>query len=217
MATKRSAGVTARRPSGHSGRRNRDAAINAAAIEVFSRKGYAAASMQDVADAVGLLKGSLYHYISSKEELLFRLFDLSHKQGMEIIEEVLALDLSPLARLDAFFERYVRWYLENVERVGVCFNEWRYLEGEQRKVLVDSGRLYTRFVRSQIEEAKDAGEIREDLDARLASLYVMGAINAVPDWYRRKGPESPDRIARHYADMSMQLVTGTPPKRQSAG
>lgn len=196
-----------------SGRRNRDGEIIDAAIEVFSRKGYAAASVQDVADAVGLLKGSLYHYISSKEELLFRIFDESHRQGAAIIEEVSALDLSPLERLHRYFERYVLWYLDNIERVGLYFKEWRYLEGERRQTVVNQGRLYARFVRELIEEAQAAGEVDGDVDPKLAAFFIMGAVNAVPDWYHRDGRESPAKLARRYADMSVQVLTGQPPGR----
>ena len=195
-----------------SGRRNRDAEIVAAAIEVFSRKGYAAASVQDVADAVGLLKGSLYHYISSKEELLFRIFDESHRQGSAIIEEVSALDLAPLERMHTYFERYVAWYLDNVERVSLYFKEWRYLQGERRATVIDQGRAYARFVRGLIEEAQAAGEVSPDVDPKLASFFIMGAVNAVPDWYHREGGEAAATIARRYADMTVQVLTGTPPR-----
>jgi AcrR family transcriptional regulator len=200
-------------PAGRSGRRNRDAEIIDAAIEVFSRKGFAAASMQDVADAVGLLKGSLYHYISSKEEMLFRIFDESHRQGSAIMEEVAALDLPPLDRLHAYFARYVHWYLDNVERVSLYFKEWRYLEGERRKTVVDQGRIYARFVRGLIEEAQAAGDVDPSVDAKLASFYIMGAVNAVPDWYHRDGRYSAATIARRYADLSVHVLTGSLPAR----
>jgi AcrR family transcriptional regulator len=196
--------------STRSQRRNRDTEIVEAAIEVFSRKGYAAASVQDVADAVGLLKGSLYHYISSKEELLFRIFDESHRQGSAIIEEVAALDLPPLERMHTYFERYVRWYLDNVERVSLYFKEWRYLEGERRATVVDQGRVYARFVRELIEEAQAAGDVDPSVDPKLASFFIMGAVNAVPDWYHRGGREAPATIARRYADMTVQVLTGKP-------
>lgn len=198
-------------PPAGPGRRNRDGEIIDAAIEVFSRKGFAAASVQDVADAVGLLKGSLYHYITSKEELLFRIFDESHRQGSAIIEEVSSLDLPPLERLHRYFERYVLWYLSNVERVSLYFKEWRYLEGERRKTVVDQGRVYARFVRELIEEAQAAGEVRKEVDPKLASFFIMGAVNAIPDWYHPNGRESPATLARRYADMTVQVLTGTPP------
>ena len=208
---RRSAAATTGDGTPRSARRNRDGEIIDAAVEVFSSKGFAAASVQDVADAVGLLKGSLYHYISSKEELLFRIFDESHRQGSAIIDEVSALDLPPLERLHAYFERYVHWYLDNVERVSLYFKEWRYLKGDRRQTVVDQGRVYARFVRGLIEEAQAAGDVDSELDAKLASFFIIGAVNAVPDWYHRDGAASAATIARRYADMTVQVLTGTPP------
>jgi AcrR family transcriptional regulator len=79
-------------------RSDRHDEILEAAISLFSRKGFAAASVQDVADAVGLLKGSLYHYIDSKDDLLFRILDESHRQGTAIMDEIAALDVPPSGR-----------------------------------------------------------------------------------------------------------------------
>jgi AcrR family transcriptional regulator len=191
-------------------RRNRDQEVIAAAIEVFARKGYAAASMQDVADAVGQLKGSLYHYIDSKEDLLFRIFDESHRQAMEIIDEVVALGLPPLERMHEYFQRYVKWYLDNVERVGLYFNERRYLEGPRRETVVTQGRFYARFLQDMIEEAQAAGTVPPEADPRMSAFFIMGAVNTLPDWYRREGPESPAAVARRYADMTVQVLTGAP-------
>ena len=194
-------------------RRNRDQEVIDAAIQVFSRKGYAAASMQDVADAVGLLKGSLYHYIDSKEDLLFRIFDESHRQAMEIVDDVVSLDLPPLERMHTYFERYVKWYLDNVERVGLYFNERRYLQGPRRTTVVTQGRFYARFVQDMIEEARAAGSVPPDVDPRFSAFFIMGAVNTLPDWYRPDGPESPAAVARRYADMTVQVVTGGLPFR----
>jgi AcrR family transcriptional regulator len=198
-------------PQPNTARRNRDREVIDAAIEIFSRKGYAAASMQDVADAVGLLKGSLYHYIDSKEELLFRIFDESHRQAMELIDEVVALDLPALQRMHTYFERYVTWYLHNVERVGLYFNERRYLDGARRETVVTQGRFYARFLQDMIEEAQAAGDVPADVDPKMSAFFIMGAVNAVPDWYRPEGPESPAAVARRYADMTVKVLTGTSP------
>lgn len=187
--------------------RKRDGEIINAAIEVFSRRGYAASSIQDVADSVGLLKGSLYHYIDSKEELLFRILDESHRQASAMVEEVRELDLPPLERLRTYIERYVTWHLENVERVTIYFNEWRYLEGERKETIVEQARTYTGFLRGLISEAQAAGEAEPQVDHKLATAFIQGAINAIPHWYRKDGAEPAEAIAARYADMAVSVVT----------
>jgi len=111
-------------------RRNREIDVMDAAVDVFWRKGYAAASVQDVAESVGVLKGSLYYYISSKEDLLFRILDDVHEQSRKILDEVVELDATPLERLRIYMERHVEWYLDHVEEVTVYFRDWRYLTGD---------------------------------------------------------------------------------------
>ena len=173
--------------------RKRESEVVDAAIKVFFRKGYAAASIQDVADEVGVLKGSLYYYIDSKEDLLSRIFDESHQQASEIIEELSALDVTPLERVRLFVERYVTWYLKNFERTTLYFNEWRHLTGERRKRVVDQRLAYDQFVRDMIVAAQERGEIAPEVSPKYASFLIHGAANSVSNWYRRGGTACRDR------------------------
>ncbi len=74
-----------------------------AAIRVFWEKGYPAASVQDIADVLGLLKGSVYHYISGKEELLGQVLEAAHAHSVELMRQVSAMDAPPLAKLHEHF------------------------------------------------------------------------------------------------------------------
>ena len=86
----------------------RDQEVLSAAARVFYARGYADASVQHVADELGILKGSLYHYISSKEELLYRLLDETHGDASRILAQVEAEQgLAPLARLRLYVRRQV--------------------------------------------------------------------------------------------------------------
>ena len=89
-------------PEARNGPKKRDREVLDAAARVFYERGYSDASVQDVADELGILKGSLYHYISSKEDLLFRLLDGTHAEVSRILDEVSALDLPPLERLHEY-------------------------------------------------------------------------------------------------------------------
>lgn len=204
-----------KKPAAAAQRRNREADVIAAAIEVFHKKGYAAASIQDVADRVGVLKGSLYYYIDSKEDLLFRIFDESHRQATLIIDEVSALEEPALERLRIYFERYILWYLRNLERVGVYFHEWRYLTGESRKTIVHQRHVYEQFVIDLIDAAKREGDIDENLDSKYASFFVLGAANGAPQWYRKGRGDSAEHIASVYASMVIGTLSGTDPPARS--
>lgn len=190
-------------------KRNREAEVIDAAIEVFFDKGYSAASIQDVADRVGVLKGSLYYYINSKEDLLARIVDDVHRESSEILEAVQALDVPPIEAVRLYIEKHVEWYLRNVKEVSVFFREWRHLGGERLRAAKDRRRGYEGVVRGLIAAAQAAGDIDPSVDAKYASMYVLAAVNAVPDWYRPRGADSAQRISEAYADMTVGLLTGT--------
>jgi len=195
-------------------RRNRKMDVIDAAIDVFWQKGYAAASVQDVADSVGVLKGSLYYYIESKEDLLFRILEDVHEQSRKILDEVVALDTSPIERLRTYMERHVEWYLENVEEVTVYFRDWRYLTGERLRVAIERRRGYDRVIRDLIMEAQDSGDVDRDVDPKYASFFLLAAVNHVPDWYRRDAGDAPADIARSYADLVVGTLVGTKPRKR---
>jgi TetR/AcrR family transcriptional regulator, cholesterol catabolism regulator len=187
-------------------RRNRKHEVLEAAIEVFWEKGYADASIQDVADRVGVLKGSLYHYISSKEQLLFDILDHSHAQGIEIIQRARLVEGPPLERLQRFIEDYLRWYLRNIKRVSVYFSEGRYLTGERLTTVRRQQRVYDEFVKELVVEAQEAGDADTSLDPRLLTLFVNSAVNGVSTWYRTGGRYSPDRVAKEYAALALRTL-----------
>jgi AcrR family transcriptional regulator len=198
-------------------RRNRKVDVVRAAVDVFWRNGYAASSVQDVADSVGVLKGSLYYYIQSKEDLLFQIIEDVHAQSREILDEVVRLDADPLERLRTYIERHVAWYLENVEEVSVYFRDWRSLTGARLEQAIDNRHSYERVIRDMIVQAQDRGDVDRGVDPKYASFYVLAAVNHVPDWYRRDGSDSPAHIAAAYADLTVGTLVGTRARTPARG
>ena len=194
-------------------RRNREHEVVEAAVKVFYEKGYAASTIQDVADVVGVLKGSLYHYISSKEDLLFRILQQSHEQTRELMTEISELDVEPLERLRTYLERTYLWYLGHPEQVSVYFNQQQHLTGAKRAEMLLQMREYERYLRELLAEAKGAGALRPDLDLKLASFFLLGALNSLPTWYRVGGAHSAEHIAREFTAMSLQSLTAAPAER----
>jgi AcrR family transcriptional regulator len=198
-----------RTPVKRGGKRNRQEEVLEVAVEIFHEKGYASTSIQDVADRVGVLKGSLYHYIDSKEDLLARIFEESDKQSFALMEEIRALDLPAKERLRQFARSWSLWYLENIERASVYVKEWSHLTGDRKKNVVATRRDYDRRVAEIIEDVEREGSAAPGLDTRLACFFVLSAINGLPTWYRRRDPDSATRIADVYADMILNSVCGT--------
>jgi len=189
-------------------RRNRGQDVIEAAVRVFHKKGYASASIQDVAEEVGVLKGSLYHYIDSKEDLLARIFEDSAGHFEAMLAEAAALDAPPVERLRSFARECSLWYLRNIERVGIYVKEWEHLSGKRRKEVVRIRVDYERNLAGIISDVKEAGEAGPDLDVNYATYFIFGALNGLPDWYRRRGSDSAEQIADGYAGMIVATVVG---------
>lgn len=187
-------------------RRNRDAQILEAAVRIFAEKGYSGASLQDVADAVGLLKGSLYHYIASKESLLYRILQEAHEQATVLMDDLDKLGLPPDAHLQELVRRLTLFYLDDTRRASVYFNEWRYLTGEERVTVLRQRRAFVDYIRVSVEHTQAAGLTRADLDVKVATFYLLAAVNGVLTWYRPGGPLSADRIATEVAQLSCSAV-----------
>ena len=109
----------------------REEEIRAAAFRIFREKGYHGTSMQDIADEVGLLKGSLYHYIRSKEELLGRLFEGALESTLVELGEIAGDDGTASSRLAAMVTTYALAVVSNLDAVGVYMREWRELPAKE--------------------------------------------------------------------------------------
>jgi AcrR family transcriptional regulator len=156
-----------------------------------------------------VLKGSLYYYIDSKEDLLWAIVEGVHAQSSEILEQALALDASPIERIHIYIARHVEWYLSNVQDVSVFFREWHHLTGERLSTVKAHRRGYHAVVRGLIADAQAAGEASPDLDLTHATLYILAAVNSVPDWFRPGRGEGASDVAEAYANMTVGLLVAT--------
>lgn len=158
---------------------NRDQDILEAAIHIFAEKGYVGSSLQEVADSVGLMKGSLYHYISSKESLLYRMFQEAHEQANLIIAEVDAKNLAPEEHLREFVRTLAAFYVINQERASIYFRESRHLTGKDRETVKQQQKEFRTYVRGLIEDVHKAGLTRPDIDIRIATYFLLTAVNGI--------------------------------------
>lgn len=167
-----------------------------AAGQLFSRQGFHATSMRDLAKAVNLQGGSLYAHIESKEELLFELVNRAADEFLAAAEAIPAR-LSPKQRL----ERLVRGHLEVIVRelpnATVFFHEWKFLAPELQAQITQRRNAYEAHFQQIIEAGIESGDFQVE-DARLATLFVLSALNWTYHWYRPGGKLSLEGLSKHY-------------------
>ena len=190
------------------GARARDREVIEAAVQIFWEKGYASASVQDVADALGMLKGSLYYYIDSKESLLFKIFQDSHDDLMSLTETAIEGEGPAIDRLARFLHDYAMWTLTHLERAGLYSREWRYASDVHRSTLAEQQRYYDRSLRKLITAGQDEGALDSSVDPRTASLFIWAAFTGLPDWYRSGTKAEAAQVASAYVDLALRACGG---------
>jgi len=189
---------------------NRESEILEAAVAIFAQKGYSAASLQDVADAVGLMKGSLYHYIDSKESLLFRIFEEAHVQANAIIESIEELNLGPGEKLREFTRRLSIFYVGSRDRANIYFTEWRHLTGTDAETVAARQRDMRVYVRTLISDAQDAGLTRKHLDVRIAAYFLLAAVNGIQPYLTSQDPLRAEAVATEIATLACSAILNNP-------
>lgn len=179
--------------------------IDAAAV-VFHRKGYNGASIQDIADVLGILKGSVYYYVKSKEDLLFAVINEIHESALLTMEGIDTVDGGPQERIAEFVRRHVMHSADHIERATVFFRDFGALSSERRAKVLDDRERYTSLLTGLIVEAQAAGETRSDLDTRMVVLAILGMTNWTYQWYRADGPHTAEEIAEQFAGFALDML-----------
>jgi AcrR family transcriptional regulator len=190
--------------------RRRRAEVLDAATRVFHEKGYDATSIQDIADEVGILKGSIYYYISSKEDVLFELLKEVHEQALKAVQEAIKADGDALVRIRAFASTLAQFNAEHPQRMGIFLHDFRSLSEPRREEIVRERDRYDRILRRLISQGQEQGVVCSDVDPKLATLAIMGMINTISQWYRPSGRLKSGYIGSVYADLAVRALACSP-------
>ena len=175
--------------------------LNRQAARLFAEKGYHGTSIGDLAEAMGVQKGSLYHHIASKGDLLWDVASdgaAAFHGALDAIPD----ELRPVAKLRAALRAHLRVVSEQLDVATVFTREWRYLEGEHRDEIVGERRRYEERWRALFREGVESGDLRTDLDSATATLLVLSAANWAYTWLvpGRETDELADRFTAILVD-----------------
>jgi TetR/AcrR family transcriptional regulator, cholesterol catabolism regulator len=167
------------------------------AARLFAEKGYHGTSIGDLAEAMGVQKGSLYAHIDSKADLLWEVARdgaVSFHEALDAVPE----QLSATEKIRAAFRAHLRVVAEQLDVATVFIREWRYLDGERREEFLGERRRYEERFRALFREGRELGELRTDLDDATATLLALSAANWAYTWLR-PDVETDDLADRFFA------------------
>lgn len=178
--------------------------VVAGAATVFRDKGYHAASLEDVAVEVGMLKGSLYNYIGSKEELLFAVVRPSAERLLAATRQ-LAVDPAPApARVHRLALTHVEVLRDDYACASVYLHEIAGLGRYPEWAAMD--REYVALTRSVLAAGVAEGSLEADLDLRTAPHLLLGALNWLTRWWDPAGPVTAEEIAARVSGTFLEGV-----------
>jgi AcrR family transcriptional regulator len=182
----------------------REREILDAAIELFHERGYAQTSIEDVARAVGILKGSLYYYIDSKEDLLLRILEDVHEGVEAIIDRVAARsELSPLERLELYLREQVAFNAERINEIAVYHHEFSRLTGVRLSDIRRRRRRTDAWLVALLEEARQADELDAGVDPQLAAQCVFAPVVGMYTYFKPGGPISAPALSDFLVEFTL--------------
>ncbi len=178
--------------------------IIAVAARLFKEKGYRATTLEDIAAAVGMLKGSLYYYIRSKEELLYLVVRDPIRQAYQKLEEIVTSEAPVTAKIAQAIENHLTLFHQHYPHIAVYLHDFHHLMQKLQKNEIETPKHYQRLWIVLLEQGVESGELRHDLDVKVAGYAILGMCNWVYRWYNPHGTLSAEEIAQTFTALALE-------------
>ena len=192
----------------------RRAELTEIAARLFADQGFHGTSMGDIAEAMGVQKGSLYSHTESKQRLLYDVVHAGSVAFSEALDSV-GEDVHAVERIRQALRGHLRVVAEQLDTATVFTREWRYLEGDLLDEFVAERRRYEERWRGLFREGVERGELRVDLRASDAALLVLSAANWAYTWLR-PGVDTDD-LADRFVAIVVDGIGGYAAPRAASG
>jgi TetR/AcrR family transcriptional regulator, cholesterol catabolism regulator len=185
--------------------------IVSAAAKVFRTKGYHAATVRDIAEEVGILKGSLYHHFASKEELLYLVVKEPIAQMYRAIAEIAAADLAATEKLRRAISAHLEAFDRHYPHLFVYLRERESVKRRFREMIGFSPKEYYRCWQQILREGVENGEFRSDFDIQVTSYGLLGMLNWSCEWYDPQGRLSIKEVAEGFTALALAGIAANDP------
>jgi AcrR family transcriptional regulator len=185
------------------------------AAELFSLKGYLNTTLADVAHAARMSKGGIFHYFSTKEELLFLILCRYMDQTLIALREKLASTSSPQQKIRSFVHHHISHYRDNFNESRLILHEHENLPGNYLEVIKTKEKEYTGILVKAIEEILGT-DSKSQRRAKIAAYSLIGMCNWPYIWYDPSGPVSPEELAEEICGIFLGEFVKTPPGQEKS-
>ncbi len=169
------------------------------AVKLFSEKGYHDATVEEIARELKYTKGSIYYYISSKQDLLFQCHDMAMNLLLENIERIKTSGLPPDQMLKEVVRGHIETLMSEFNLITVTLGSDYELEEKYAEIIIKKRDQYESFISDIIRDGIKKGIFRE-VPVKVVINLIMGAANWIGRWYSEDGPMTLQEIGQFYAD-----------------
>lgn len=199
---RQTAGMALKRDRDQTPSDGRAAEVYRTAAQIILEKGYDATSVSDIAEALGITKAGLYHYIHGKTQLLFDIMEY----GLDELEREVAQPAKKIAdaetRLRFMIGMHARIVTRGEGAVTILVDEARALTPAQNRKITQRKRAYLDLLRATLREMKGERQLR-DVDLTVAAFSLLGMINWLSRWYQAGGSLDERQIAEAIVDIAL--------------
>jgi AcrR family transcriptional regulator len=175
--------------------------IEQEAVRLFSEKTYPAVGMRDISDAVGLLPGSLYVHIKSKEELLLNIVERGIHNYLSVLTPIMQSAEPAPERLHKAILTYMGVLDSSLAQTKVAIFQWRYLTEPSREHIIELRDQFQQLFVNLIEDGIASGEFTALRHPRIVAIGLIGLLNSTMHWYSPTGPVSAAEIGEQLTEM----------------
>lgn len=188
-------------------RKARQDDVYTAAAKLFAEKGYHATRVQDIADELGILKGSLYYYFSSKEELLVKITSGRIEESIAALKDILSTGYTPTEKLTLAIDEHLRLYQEHANIYTIYMQEnLREINEEAAEQVSRLSKTYQNLWAKLLCLGIDSGEFQSDLDVDITVKAILSMCNNTIIWYDPHGRVPIRELARMFANLVLNGV-----------
>lgn len=171
--------------------------ILAESARVFNRRGYDAATLDEIAQALGVTKAALYYHVKNKEDLLLQCHQKALDIAINAVRTALAEASEPDEQLRIVLTRYIGGMTDQLAGIVVLLYEGALSASHYRQIMEQRDE-YERLLRGIVDAGIESG-VFVPCDSRLVGFAILGALNWIPRWYRPGGPRTPKEIAEAFS------------------
>lgn len=170
-------------------------------VKLFNEKSYSATSVQDIVNTLGVTKAALYYYVSSKEDILFEIFDQTMATAEKRLNNLMKEEMTVEERIRKIVFNHITAVFDEAPNISIFFTEKAHLTADNLKAINARRRKYEEIIAEVFKQGVEEGVLKKDIDILSTVYALLGMCNWLYHWYNPHGRLKPDDLAKRYSDI----------------